>query len=240
MEFMLNFRDISIKIFYKSEKYGEKGYSDKESNKAEEMFRNEQYNKRDEDREVNIRWNNFWVEVIRFDRMYNSYHSKYSTNYNEAIMWIWSISITYNENWNSWEECSKHWYKSKYKHDEWESENIWKRFASMNETDTDESDRGQNSIHKCNDWLRLEYETESCTNFSRDYLPFIVEEWKISFFNFLKKDPNAISFYNENIREYKRHEEFCQKYSCIGNVSNSSLSNFFEISLIYDLCCEFV
>jgi hypothetical protein len=54
MEFDANFRNISIEVFDKSEKNREEWYTDQESNKTKEVFREDKDDECDKDREINI------------------------------------------------------------------------------------------------------------------------------------------------------------------------------------------
>lgn len=66
---------MRIDILDERERYDKKWNPNEEPDESQEVLRNEQYDECDEYRDMHIRGDYSRIEVVRLDRMHESYHS---------------------------------------------------------------------------------------------------------------------------------------------------------------------
>lgn len=198
------------------------------------MLGDNKYEKRDKNRKVHIWWDDFWIEDVCFDGVNYENHEQDTDDSGEL-----SIAITDDNDRDSWENRSKYGDKSEDEYDKWEGKDKRKGTISYHKTDDDESDDSENSVHKGDDGLRLEYSTKSTGNFGSNDSVFTVEETEVPIFHKAEKSLYFVTFYNEDIRENNSYKELHKDRTSILDIDECSLKHIFDILLVQKVRKEF-
>lgn len=127
---MGDFSDEMVEILEHIDKDVEKRNPDQESDESEDMFGNEEYQKRQEYRELHIGGDDLRIKVVGFYRMYEGDHTENRhDNAHSAII------IPDDESGDRREERSEDRNESEDEDDDPERDDIWKRLSSMEKTD---------------------------------------------------------------------------------------------------------
>lgn len=227
-------RNVPIKILEESEQDREKWNSDKESYEPKEMLRDDEYEEGDKNRKVHVWWDDFWIEDICFDGMNHENHEEDPNNSREL-----SITITDDDDGDSWENRSKYGDKSKNKDDKGKSKDKRKGTISYHKTDDDKSNDSENSIHEGNDGLCLEYCSKSASNLGRDDGILAVEETKIPILHETEKSLYLTPLDDKDIGKYNSDKELHKDRSSILDIDERSLKHVLDILFVQKVCKEF-
>lgn len=172
------------------------------------MLWNEKNDKSDKYREMYIWRNDFRIEIIGFDRMYDCNHDNESDD-----DWETSKSISKYHYRNAWEKSAEYWNKSSNKDDEWKRKNKWKYWkfprspdkiahhyvdrsnTRMDHANDNESNGRKDSIYHSDDGLCLENKSETDTDFPSDNGPLVIEKLEVPVSDLTKKCFDTYSLY---------------------------------------------
>ena len=218
---MRDFGDELIKIFQYVNEDIEEGDTDQKSDESEDMLRDEKYQKCKEYRELHIRGNYFWIEVICFHCMYENCHT--DDSHNDACP---TIIVSDDKNRNSGKKGSENRDESEDENDNPKSDDVRKSSSFMEKTDNQKSENSEYRIHECNNCLRFKDKTESFGDFSEDDTIFFIKKWEIPSFHRLKIIAYLPSIYEKHVTQNKGDKEFRKENSDIFDIFKCSLYDF--------------
>lgn len=194
------------------------------------MLRNEENHEDDKNRNMDIGWDDPRIEIVGLDGVDDRDHGDH-----EESRYSSTISICDDEDRDSWDECTKNRDKSEYEYDEREGKNKWKYMSTMDQTDDEESNGSEESIHNSDEWLGPQDRSESVSDLASDDRIFLIEKCKVPSLHLSEECYDRLAFYHKNIREEESDEELGQDDSSIAEISESRLSDGFEILSIDDI-----
>lgn len=179
------------------------------------MLRDQEDEKSNKHRKMNIRRDDLGIEIVGLDRMDEKYHRN-TSQYNPHLTAVFiPESIADDHNRYPREKCPKYWDKSEDKHDQCQSQEIRKGSMPISQHDHDQSEARQDRIHESDDRLSPKDNPEAIIDLRRDDRPLMIEKGKISFFNLQEKISHLFSLDDKDIGKEECEEKLDQDESSI-------------------------
>lgn len=193
--------EIDIDIFEERQQYRKKWHSDDESYESKDRLWNKEDKKRDKNRKVHIRRNDFWIEIVRFYGVDNNEHDHTGEHDNPLISGYRSISISDDNNRDSGDEHSEYRYKPKDKNDGRESKYIGKWLSPMNKTNTYKTQSCQECIYEGDEHLCLHNTSKPLYDFFSNECVLVIEESETPSTHTVDETPYHIALHEKYIWE---------------------------------------